>query len=185
MPRISNTNFCAAKVFDDVCLYVPALINEILGAGTASVCLPEFASIQCPVPHAQQGRALRLIIANASITTEASRRAILKAIARVRTWYEQITSGETSNIAKLAIRHGVTPRFIRIHMKLVLLSPRSIERLMNRPESLPLSLDELLANLPMNWNEQLLGMPSVSQEQKIGDEARRSNPDSFIRTCGS
>jgi len=136
---------------------LPALIYEIPGTGSLPISVPQNTSIECPFHHVEQGRALRLIIANTSITTDASRQAIIKAIARVRTWYEFIVSGETSSIAELAARFGVSPRFIRLHMKLVQHSPRSIEKLMNRPESLPHSLDDLLSNIPMNWNEQVFG----------------------------
>jgi hypothetical protein len=45
-------------------------------------------------------------------------------------------------------------------MKLVQLSPQSIESLMNRPESLPLSLDDLLTAIPMNWREQAFHLPA-------------------------
>ena len=141
----------------EIRLRLPALIYEIPGTGSLPISVPQNTSIECPFHHVEQGRALRLIIANTSITTDASRQAIIKAIARVRTWYELIVSGETSSIAELAARFGVSPRFIRLHMKLVQHSPRSIEKLMNRPESLPHSLDDLLSNIPMNWNEQVFG----------------------------
>jgi hypothetical protein len=152
-------------------LRVPALINEILGTTSVPATLPESTSIECPFRHVSLGRPLRMIIAGASITTEASRQAILKAIARARAWYEQLTSGEASSIAKLAAKYRVTPRFIRMYMKLVQLSPLSIEKLMTRPESLPLSLAELLTNVPMNWNEQVFGVPPLLQSQK---DPRRS-----------
>ena len=45
-------------------------------------------------------------------------------------------------------------------MKLVQLSPQSIENLMTRPESLPLSLDDLLVSIPMDWREQSFGRPA-------------------------
>jgi hypothetical protein len=57
---------------------------------------------------------------------------------------------------------GVSPRYIRMQMKLVQLSPQSIECLMTRSESLPLSLDDLLASIPMDWREQSLGLPAKS-----------------------
>ncbi len=50
-----------------------------------------------------------MIIAGATVTSEASRQAVLKAIARARTWYEQLTTGKTGSIAKLAAKYGVTP----------------------------------------------------------------------------
>jgi hypothetical protein len=120
------------------------------------------ASIECPFRHISQGRALRLIVGNTNITTEASRQAILKAIARARLWYEQLTTGEASIIEQLAGIHGLSPRFLRAHMKLVQLSPQSIEDLINRPDSLPLSLADLLAIIPTNWREQASGMPARS-----------------------
>ena len=83
-------------------------------------------------------------------------------IARARRWYEQITTGESSKIAQLAGIDGVSPRFICMQMKLVQLSPQSIENIMTRPESLPLSLDDLLATIPMNWRKQSLGLSAKS-----------------------
>ena len=82
--------------------------------------------------HIPQGRALRLIVGNAQITPDASHKAILKAIARARSWYEQITTGKATNIAQLAATDGVSPRFIRMQMELVQLSPQSIEKLMTQ-----------------------------------------------------
>jgi DNA invertase Pin-like site-specific DNA recombinase len=146
----------------EVRLRVPALVNEILGGDQPGIGFPPFVSVECPFRHVQQGRALRLIVGNTNITTDASRQAILKAIAHARQWYEQITTGKATNIAQLAGIDGVSPRYIRMQMKLVQLSPQSIECLMTRSESLPLSLDDLLASIPMDWREQSLGLPAKS-----------------------
>lgn len=76
------------------------------------------ASIECPFRHVSKGRALRLIVGNTNITTEASHQAILKAIARARLWYEQLTTGEASNISQLAGMRGLSQRFLHAQMKL-------------------------------------------------------------------
>ncbi len=102
-----------------------------------------------------KGRALRLIIGDTSITSDASRQIILKAIARARHWYEQITTGQARSIAQLAGLNRLSPRLVRMHMKLVQLGPPAIETMMRRPHSLPLSLTDLLAAIPMNWGEQI------------------------------
>ena len=107
----------------EICLRVPAVVTDILGPDPSAVGLPPIASLDCAFRHVQQGRALRLIIGDTNITTDASRQAILKAIARARRWYEQITTGQARTIAQLAGLHGVSPRFIRMHMKLVQLGP--------------------------------------------------------------
>jgi DNA invertase Pin-like site-specific DNA recombinase len=146
----------------EIRLRLPALVKEILRGGQPGIELQPFATVECPFCHVQQGRALRLIVGNTNITTDASRQAILKAIARSRCWYEQITTGKATNIAQLADIDGVSPRFIRTQMKLVQLSPRSIESLMTRPESLPLSLDDLLVSIPMDWREQSFGRRAKS-----------------------
>ena len=146
----------------EIRLRVPALINQILGGGDPTFGFPQIASIECPFRHVRQGRAVRLVVGGTSIITDASRQAILKAIARARRWYEQITTGEASSIAQLADMHRVSPRFIHMHMKLVQLSPKAIESMMTRPESMPLSLDDLLTAIPMHWKEQTLGLPARS-----------------------
>jgi len=55
-----------------------------------------------------------------------------------------------------------SPRFIRMQMQLVQLSPQSIENMMSRPECLPLSLDNLLALIPMDWRKQSLELSAIS-----------------------
>lgn len=141
----------------DVRLHVPSLVNEILGAGGSTAGLLPIAVIECPFHHVRQGRAVRLVVGNTSLTTDASRMAILKAIARARHWYEQITSGEVSSIEQLASIHGVSPRLIHKHMRLVPLSPQRVEGFMSRPESMPISLHDLLTAVPINWREQTIG----------------------------
>lgn len=146
----------------EIRLRVPALVNVILGRGQSLIGFPPFASIECPFHHIRQGRAVRIVVGNTNIATDASRQAIMKAIARARRWYEQITTGEISSICQLAGIDGVSPRFIRMQMKLVQLSPQSIEKLMTRPESLPISLDDLLVSIPMDWREQSFGRAAKS-----------------------
>jgi hypothetical protein len=159
----------------EIRIRVPHLIQQLLGnnpptadsrAGNTTAPpqdhLQLVASIECPFRHIPQGRALRLIVGNTNITTEASRQAILKAIARARLWYGQLTTGEAGSISQLAGMHDLSPRFLHAQMKLVQLSPESIESLMNRTSSLPLSLGDLLTAIPMNWREQALNLPTKS-----------------------
>ena len=141
-------------------LRVPALVNEILGGKSPSLGLTKTASIECPFRHVRQGRAVRLVVGESSLTTDASRKAILKAIARARNWYEQLTTGKAESVAQLASMHGLSPRFINLHLKLIPLSPESIEKMMTKPNAMPLSLDDLLLSLPMKWSEQAVGKAS-------------------------
>jgi site-specific DNA recombinase len=101
---------------------------------------------------------VRLVVGDTNLTTDASRKAILKAVARARQWYEQITTGKATSIVELAGIDGVSPRFIRMQMKLVQLSPQSVESFMTKPEWMPISLDDLLTAVPRNWREQSFGL---------------------------
>ncbi|HEY1803802.1 MAG TPA: hypothetical protein VGG45_04925 [Terracidiphilus sp.] len=123
--------------------------------GTVQAYLQPLVSIECPFRHIPQGRALRLIVGNTNITTDASRQAILKAVARARIWYEQLTTGKAGSIEQLAKMHGLSARYLHVQIKLIQLSPKSIENLMTRHHSMPLSLDDLLNSIPMNWNKQV------------------------------
>jgi hypothetical protein len=143
-------------------LRTAALTNEILGDAASTAGLLPIVSIKCSFRHVRQGRAVRIVVGDASLTTDASRKAILKAIARARSWYEQITAGETKSIAELADKHGVSPRLIHSQMKLVQLSPQAVESLMTKSELMPISLDDLLTAVPMNWREQSFGQSAKS-----------------------
>ncbi len=107
-------------------------------------------SIECLFRHVRQSRTVCLIGGDTSLTTDASRKAILKVIASARRWYEQITTGQASSIEQLAGMYGVSPRFIHTHMKLVPLSPQSVDSYMTKSELMPISLDDLFTAIPIN-----------------------------------
>jgi hypothetical protein len=141
-------------------LRVQALVNEILGGKSPTLGSTKAASIECPFHHVRQGRAVRPIVGESSLTTDASRKAILKAIARARRWYEQLTTGDAESITQLASMHSLSPRFVNLHLKLAQLGPERIEKIMTNRDAMPTSLDDLLLSIPMNWSEQAFGAAS-------------------------
>ncbi len=65
------------------------------GQGTQSAAKSApIVFLRCPFKHLARGRTLRLIIGGDRRCTDASRQAILRAIARARLWYQQIVDGE-------------------------------------------------------------------------------------------
>jgi hypothetical protein len=146
----------------EIRLRVAALIHQLRGATSpiynsdrnANAHLHTIASIDCPFRHVPQGCAVKLIVGNTQITPEASRLAILKAIARSRLWYEQLVDGTAPSVSQLAIMHDVSPRYINKIFRLASLSPQSVEKILTKPESLPLSLDDLINNVPIYWKQQ-------------------------------
>jgi hypothetical protein len=80
--------------------------------------------------------------------------ALIKAIARGRAWFEELTTGRARSLHELAARDGINRRYIRRLVNLAFLSPQLVESIMqDRPVKLTVTrLTEL--DLPMDWAEQ-------------------------------
>ena len=112
-------------------------------------------SLSCPYRYDTRGKALRLIIEGSEAPSVASSTTILRAIARVRLWRDQLVSGEAKDIFDLARKHRITPRYIRRLFRLASLSPESIELLLNQQSKRDLSLDQLCNQISIDWREQV------------------------------
>lgn len=147
----------------EIRIKVPQLIQQLNGPAptitgtpatnsqTTPFSLPPIATIDCPFRHISQGRALRLIVGNNQIITDASRQAIPKAIARARRWYEQIVTGEVASIPAIARREKINYAYVKKIFPLALLSPTHVEQIF-AGQDLPPSLDALLAAIPVQWS---------------------------------
>jgi hypothetical protein len=124
--------------------------NAVDGARPTPAGLPHIAAIDCPFRHVPQGRALRLIVGSNQITTDASRQAILKAIARARRWYEQIVAGDVTGLPDIARREKINYAYVKKIFPLALLSPARVEEFFSG-QAPALSLDALLGGIPMQW----------------------------------
>jgi DNA invertase Pin-like site-specific DNA recombinase len=148
----------------EIRIKVPQLIQQLSGstASTTStpatksqtkpLSLPASTTIDCSFRHVPQGRALRLIVGNSQISTDASRQAIPKAIARARLWYEQIISGEVTGLPEIARREKINYAYVKKIFPLVFLNPTHIDQICAGQGSAS-SLDALLAEIPMRWGD--------------------------------
>jgi hypothetical protein len=66
------------SLFTGILYDAAGTLNEILGGGEFTIGLPQIASVECPFRHVRQGRAVRLVVGDTNITTDASRQAIPK-----------------------------------------------------------------------------------------------------------
>jgi len=114
---------------------------------------PQTCSLTAPFRHVPQGQSLKLVIGNERTESSASREAIAKAIARGRSWYDQIIEGKASGLLDLARQNGITHRYVKSIFALAFLSPGSVEFLLNC-RGQQRSLDSLMGRLPMRWDEQ-------------------------------
>ncbi len=115
---------------------------------------PQTLSLKASFRHISQGKTLKLVIGNDRTESAASREAIAKAIARARSWYDQIVEGGASGLLDLARLNGLTQRYIKNIFPLAFLSPESIEFLLNHPNGLSRTLESMMGKVPMRWDVQ-------------------------------
>jgi DNA invertase Pin-like site-specific DNA recombinase len=139
------------------------LVNKLLIKGEVSAAhsqqavsrVPLIVSLECPFQHIPKGKSLRLVIGDSqSSPPPTSQIAIIKAVARARLWYEQLISGEVTDLLEIARLEGITPRYVRRIFRLVSASPASIKMFLNNEYRSDITLDEVVKVLPMAWNEQ-------------------------------
>jgi len=82
------------------------------------------------------------------------REALLIAIAKARSWIDDLTHGRVASFAAIARREGKVERHIRLLAPLAFLSPRIVSALLNGTAPADLTLARLSRALPYSWAEQ-------------------------------
>jgi hypothetical protein len=81
--------------------------------------------------------------------------ALIKAVARGRTWFEELATGRARSLQELAKRDGITRRYIRRLLCLAFLSPELVEAIMQGRQPVELTTTRLTElDLPLDWTEQ-------------------------------
>jgi site-specific DNA recombinase len=86
--------------------------------------------------------------------SEASRSAILKAIARARLWYDQIVAGEANGFEDLAQIHGLTPCYVRRIFRFASLGPDVVESIIKGGLRRHRYSAVSGSQIPMEWDPQ-------------------------------
>jgi site-specific DNA recombinase len=86
--------------------------------------------------------------------TPSRRDALLMAIAKARTWVDELAQGRLSSFAVLARREGKLERHIRLLAALAFVSPRIVSALLEGCAPVDLTLTKLVRTLPWSWAEQ-------------------------------
>jgi hypothetical protein len=81
--------------------------------------------------------------------------ALIKAIARGRAWFDELTTGRVLSLQALAERDGITRRYIRRLVGLAFLSPELVEAILQGRQPVELTATRLTElDLPLDWTEQ-------------------------------
>jgi hypothetical protein len=152
----------------EIRLRLAAILHEPLGSDpadqgvqAAAKFLP-VASVSCPFKHIDSGRALRLVIANDHLSNNRSRQLILRAIALARSWYQRIVDGEAACLNDIIRRDNIDASHAKKIFPLAFLSPSRTQSILR--SNTDFTLKALLANIPMEWNQQSISLPLHSLE---------------------
>ena len=81
--------------------------------------------------------------------------ALVKAIARGRSWFEELGTGRARSLQELAKRDGISRRYIRRLVGLTFLSPQLVEAILQGRQPVELTATRLTElDLPLDWAEQ-------------------------------
>ena len=81
--------------------------------------------------------------------------ALIKALARGRTWFEELATGRARSLYELARRDGLSRRYIRRLVNLAFLSPQLVEAILKGQQPAALTATRLSElDLPLDWTEQ-------------------------------
>ena len=139
----------------EVLIRKDTLIHQLAGkTAPPSTTGHDVLRLQCPFRHAVQGKAVRLIVGDRQPPPAANTMAILKAIARARTWRDQIIAGEASGIRDLARIHKLNHSYVKRIYSFASFSPTSIAAILNGAVPPDVSLDSLVRRIPLVWAEQ-------------------------------
>jgi site-specific DNA recombinase len=79
---------------------------------------------------------------------------LVKVVARAHGWYERIVAGEVTTIGQLAMKSGLTRRYVRRILQFANLSPQITEALLKGKHRPNITLKEISHSVPLTWREQ-------------------------------
>lgn len=122
--------------------------------------LPETITVSIPIKFERRG-GRKVIVSPVSYTPPPPKHdnALIKALGRAYRWRRMIESGEYASITELAESEKINQSYACRLLRLTLLAPEIVEKILNGAQPADLLLSELLRPLPIYWTAQtrLLG----------------------------
>jgi site-specific DNA recombinase len=148
-------------IVDETAIIIKLRRGLLLGAD-----VPSFASeaasdsaveLTAAVTFTRRGAETKLVLPGLAQQNHSSRcdPALIKAIARGRTWFEELATGRAPSLQELATRDGISRRYIRRLVGLAFLSPELVEAILQGRQPVELTTTRLTEfDLPLDWTEQ-------------------------------
>jgi hypothetical protein len=82
--------------------------------------------------------------------------ALLKAVARARTWLDELAGGSVHSLAEIARREGLTKRYVERLTPLAFVAPALVDAICRGRQPIELTAERLLnrIDLPPEWSTQ-------------------------------
>ena len=148
-------------VVDDQSLTIKLRWGPLLGGGVPSSASgdrrDDAVELAAAIVFKRRGAETKLVLPGLAQQNDRSRcdPALIKAIARGRTWFEELATGRVRSLQELAKRDGITRRYIRRLVGLAFLSPQLVEAILQGRQSGELTAMRLTElDLPLDWTEQ-------------------------------
>ena len=111
-----------------------------------------------PVKMKRRGLETRIILATGGDLPRKVDRALLKAIARSRAWFEELACGRVRSLADIARREKITRRYVERLSRLAFIAPAIVTAICQGRQPAALSTETLLnrIDLPLEWSAQPL-----------------------------
>jgi site-specific DNA recombinase len=136
-----------------------ALLSRILGSERFDedhVSRREPPLLRLTFTPVRRGVEARLVLdeENKSVS-RISDTALIKAVARGHSWFEQLARGDVGSMRDLAAAEGISERFVAQQIELAFLAPLLVDRILDA-QAFPIRAKRLtLSRLPLAWSEQM------------------------------
>ncbi len=129
----------------------------------APIHAKDFDALRSPFPELvinsnfevrQRGSEIRVIAPGTVVPSNRRSQSLVRAIARARSWYEQIANGEVGTIDNLVRESHLAPAYVRRILPCATLAPRVVEAMLAGAQSPDVTLMDVSESIPFDWKEQ-------------------------------
>jgi hypothetical protein len=134
----------------------PAQADNAVNNGAPAPRVANVTTITVPwtSPASAAVKGITHVPAHNTPVTPSRRDTLLMAIAKARSWVDELANGRVGSFAVLARREGKVERHIRLLLPLAFLSPRIVSSLLDGTAPAGLTITALARALPWSWAEQ-------------------------------
>jgi hypothetical protein len=122
----------------------------------------EMLVVRIPMRFQRRGGRKRIVAADGREITQPSKPqpdgTLVKALARAYRWQRVLDEGRVTSVAEIADSEGINRSYVSRVLRLTLLAPDIIERILDGRN--PPRLSELLRPVPIEWTQQRLRLGS-------------------------